>query len=239
MKVEAAHDVACYRTPMREGPDFARIGALIGDPVRANMLLGLLRVPALTARELADEGGVTAATASSHLGQLHDGGLVRVTNSGRHRYYRLADDEVAFQLEQLLGLAQHLSHGRMRPGPNDPAMRRARVCYDHLAGEIAVSLFDRLRTGGQLRIESDGVSLTPAGRASFDAIGAEIPARTTSRPICRACMDWSERRSHLAGAAGAALLTRLLDLGLVCRSGGSRALTVTARGDRQLASLFT
>lgn len=224
---------------MKEGPNFARIGALIGDPVRANMLLGLLRVPSMTAGELAEEGGVSAATASSHLGQLREGGLVSVTSSGRHRYYRLTDDEVAHHLEQLLGLAQHLSHGRVRRGPNDLAMRRARSCYDHLAGEVAVSIFDRLRVGGHMQATASGVVLSPSGLVAFDKIGVDLTKAKPSRPLCRECLDWSERRPHLAGYAGAALMQRLLELGFLCPVEGSRALLVTARGEVQLAGLFS
>ncbi|MGY2733572.1 ArsR/SmtB family transcription factor [Sphingomonas sp. UYP23] len=223
---------------MREGPDFARIGSLIGDPVRASMLLGLLRVPALTAGELAKEGGVTAPTASSHLAQLYDGGLVDVVTSGRHRYYRLADADVAHHLEQLLGLAQHLSHSPTRPGPNEPAVRRARVCYDHLAGEIAVELFERLRARGGVRAAEVGITLTPSGHAAFLQVGIDLSATGGTRPVCRECLDWSERRPHLAGIAGAALLSRMVELGWLCRVEGSRAMTVTVTGDRALTKLF-
>lgn len=226
---------------MKEGPDIAVIGSLTGDPVRANMLTALLRVPALTAGELAQEGGVTPQTASGHLRRLEQGGMLRLVQQGRHRYYALADAHVAELLEQMLGLASHLGHIRTRPGPKEPALRRARVCYDHMAGEIAVSLFDRLNRLGGLEDIGAGVGrgLTGAGLGALERMGVKLDSgRPGSRALCRPCLDWSERRPHLAGLAGAALLDRLVALDWVRRSAGSRALAVTQSGEVGLRSLF-
>ena len=129
---------------MKEGPSIAPVAALAGDPARANMLSALLAGKALTASELANEAGVTVQTASSHLSKLESGGLIAGVKQGRHRYFRLADPDVARMLETIMGVAARAGHLRTRPGPSDPAMRHARVCYDHLAGELAVQMFDYL-----------------------------------------------------------------------------------------------
>jgi DNA-binding transcriptional ArsR family regulator len=224
---------------MKEGPDIAKAAALIGDPVRANMLTALLRTPALTAGELAREGGITPQTASEHLRRLQEGGLLRLIPQGRHRYYALADADVAQHIEMMLGLANHLGHMRTRPGPRDPSLRRARVCYDHMAGEIAVNILDKLRSLGGLDGDDAGFSLTGAGRAALDGLGVEwVTLRPGSRALCRPCLDWSERRPHLAGRAGAAILDRLVALDWVRRVAGSRALAVTSLGEVGFRSLF-
>lgn len=223
---------------MADGPDIAMLAALIGDPVRANMLLALLRIPVMTASELADEGGVTSATASSHLRKLLDANLLSVRPNGRHRYFRLADDDVAHHIEQMLCFAQHLGHVRTRPGPSEPAMRRARICYDHLAGAIAVELFARLVSRQCLRWDGHELTLTELGHASFRDLGATLPPPGGRRRECRECLDWSERRPHLAGGAGAALLARLAELDWVRRDETSRAMQVTERGEAGLPRLF-
>src|ERR1700679_1006099 len=195
---------------MRDGPDIARIGALLGDPARTHMLTALMSGQALTAGELAREAGVTAQTASSHLAKLTDGGLVTPRRQGRCVYYALAGAPVAELMEQLAGLAAAAGHRRTRPGPRDPALRRARVCYDHLAGELGVALLDGLIARGAIADHGGALSLTQAGEGFVQAFG--VPAETLSqrrRPVCRACLDWSERRSHLAGALGAALLGQI------------------------------
>src|ERR1700716_476199 len=129
---------------MKEGPDISRIAALIGNPASANMLMALMAGPALTATELAHEGGIGLPTTSEHLAKLEKAGLVSIERQGRHRYYRLADHDVAAALEGLMPLAERAGHLRTRTGPRDPELRRARSCYDHLAGELAVQMFDRL-----------------------------------------------------------------------------------------------
>ena len=224
---------------MKEGPDIAKAAALIGDPARANMLTALLRTPALTAGELARDAGISPQTASEHLRRLQEGGLLRIIPQGRHRYFALADDAVAHHLELMLGLANHLGHVRTRPGPRDASLRRARVCYDHMAGEIAVGIVERLTSLGALAGDHAELQLTSAGLLAFDRLGVDLSrSAPASRPLCRPCLDWSERRPHLAGRAGAAFLDRIVALGWVRRIPSSRALAVTAVGEAGFGSLF-
>lgn len=222
---------------MKEGPDIAMIGALLGDPARANILIALLGEQPLTAGELAREAGVSAQTASGHLGRLHDGGLLAVAKQGRHRYYSLSSPEVGALLEQVLGLAARVGATRTRSGPKDLALREARVCYDHLAGERAVMLFERLRGLGALSGEAEGLGLTARGLELLSQLGVELDARSR-RPVCKACFDWSERKPHLAGLAGAGLLDRFIVLGWVRRSPGTRVICVTPTGASALDRLF-
>lgn len=222
---------------MKEGPDIALIAALIGDPARANMLTALLAGAALTAGELARQAGVTAQTASAHLARLRDGGLIEMLSQGRHRYFTLAGPEVAQVLERLIGLAARRGHARTRPGPRDPALREARVCYDHLAGDMGVALLDGLVRDGT--VTAGEPNLTEAGRARMAAFGIDVTALARSRrPLCRACLDWSVRRSHLAGGLGAALLDRFYALGWSHRVAGTRVVAFSADGARRFAAEF-
>jgi DNA-binding transcriptional ArsR family regulator len=223
---------------MKEGPSIAPVAALAGDPARANMLAALLSGKALTASELASEAGVTAQTASSHLAKLEAGGLVAVASQGRHRYFRLAGPDVAQMLESMMGVAARAGHLRTRPGPSDPAIRKARVCYDHLAGEMGVELFDRLVA---LRVLSggDAPKLTPRGEAFARDFGVDLAALSRGRrALCRSCLDWSMRRHHLAGGLGAALLERFYDLGWARRDRATRAVHFTPSGERAFQRLL-
>lgn len=218
---------------MREGPDLASIAALIGDPARANMLTALMSGMALTAGELAREADVTAPTASAHLARMRDAGLVVMEAQGRHRYFRLAGPDIAAALEGLMELAARTGRMRTRPGPRDAAMRKARVCYDHLAGEVGVLLHDGLMAQGLIVATSDGLALSSAGRARFVAEGIDIDALERSgRPICRTCLDWSERRHHLAGPLGAQLLQLVFARGWARRDGGARTIRFSPDGQR-------
>src|ERR1700722_13141440 len=209
---------------MRDGPDIARIGALLGDPARTHMLSALMSGQALTAGELAREAGVTAPTASSHLARLADGGLITPRKQGRCIYFALASGEVAELMEQLAGLAASAGHRRTRPGPRDPAIRRARVCYDHLAGELGVAMLDGLVGGGVIEDRGGALNLSEGGPDFVRAFGVSGDAmRTGRRPVCKACLDWSERRSHLAGALGAAARRRPRGRFQRRRLGGVRA----------------
>ncbi|MFZ5670257.1 MAG: ArsR/SmtB family transcription factor [Pseudomonadota bacterium] len=221
---------------MKVGPDIAPVAALLGDPARANMLTALLAGQALTAGELAREAGVTSQTASSHLARLQAGGLVVRRRQGRHGYFALAGEDVARVLEGLMGLAERAGHLRARPGPREPALRRARVCYDHLAGDLGVAMLEGLTSRGFL----DGTLVPTAdGEALMDALGLDLAAlRAGRRPLARACLDWSVRRSHLAGALGAALLRRLYELGWARRVDGSRVVAFTPDGERKFAEVF-
>src|ERR1700761_2244580 len=222
---------------MKEGPSIAPIAALAGDPARANMLAALLTGKALTASELAQEAGVTVQTASSHLSKLPSGGLIAGVKQGRHRYFRLADSDVAEMLEKMMGVAARAGHLRARPGPSDPRMRKARVCYDHLAGEKGVALFDALEARGH--IASAGTRLTRKGADFMREFGIDLEALGGERrPLCRSCLDWSQRRSHLAGGLGAALLIRVYALGWAKRDRASRAVIFTPPGERSFDRLF-
>src|SRR3954463_5372039 len=148
---------------MKAGPDIAMVAALVGDPARSNMLTALMTGRALTASELAYQAGVTPQTASSHLAKLEAGGLVEQEKQGRHRYYRLSDPDVAAVLEGLEGLAARAGHMRVRTGPKDPALRRARVCYDHLAGDLGVQMLDSMKRQKLVRQHKDDIKLTVEG----------------------------------------------------------------------------
>ena len=224
---------------MKHGPDISRIAALIGDPARANMLTALMGGRALTASELAAEAGITAQTASSHLSRLIEGGLIRQRRQGRHRYHELASPEVAALLEALMGFAAGAGHLRRRPGPRDPQMRRARVCYDHLAGEMGTRMFDAMLARGDLRREGEEIRLTESGHAFAEGFVAQGLAGRSRAPLCRECLDWSERRSHLAGRLGRAMLARMVELGWARREKGSRVIRFSAEGERQFQALFS
>ena len=227
-----------YHRSMKAGPSIAPIAALAGDPARANMLAALMSGKALTASELANEAGITAQTASSHLARLAAGGLIDAVKQGRHRYFRLADADVADMLEKMMGVAARAGHLRTRPGPSDPAIRKARVCYDHLAGEMGVALFDslverRLIAGGEEpRLTRRGTEFATGFGIDLDALSHE------RRPLCRTCLDWSMRRHHLAGALGAAFLRRFYDLKWARRGRDSRAVLFAPDGERSFRRLF-
>ncbi|MHA7772047.1 ArsR/SmtB family transcription factor [Roseibium sp. M-1] len=226
---------------MKDGPDIARIGALMGDPARANILSALLSGKALTATELATEAGITGPTASSHLKKLMEGGLLAQAKQGRHRYFTLAGPEVGAVLEAVMGLAARKGHLRTRTGPKDPKMRAARVCYDHLAGDMAVRIFDSLQARNFLAVSSDtgGLALTEDGEGFVSGIGIDLPSLTANRrPMCRACLDWSERRNHLAGSLGAALLTRFMERNWLRREISGRIVHISPKGETELRKLF-
>jgi len=218
------------------------VAALVGDPARANMLTALMTGRALTASELADQAGITPQTASSHLGKLETGGLIEQEKQGRHRYYRLTDPDVAGVLEGLAGLAARAGHMRVRTGPKDPALRRARVCYDHLAGDLGVQMLDSMRKQRLVRQTKQTIELTVEGER-FMAKNLQISAEMLAhprRPLCKACLDWSERRHHLAGTLGAAVMTRFTELKWAARDAapGSRVVNFSRNGEKRFAALF-
>lgn len=228
-----------YGRSMKDGPDIALLGSLIGDPARANMLTALMSGKALTATELASEAGVTLPTASAHLKKLEAAELLRQRKQGRHRYFSLADDDVGSVLEALMGLAAKRGHMRTRTGPKDPALRKARVCYNHLAGELGVQMFDSLLTRKFLVENTDGVTLTKTGRTFIAGLEINIAELEKSRrPLCKSCLDWSARRTHLAGALGTALLTRFYGLGWAARQEGSRVVDFSSKGRKNFQSYF-
>jgi DNA-binding transcriptional ArsR family regulator len=225
---------------MKDGPKIASIAALIGDPARANMLGALMHGGALTPSELALEAGVTKQTASAHLSKLAQGGLVAVEAHGRHRYYRLADHDVADLLETLMGVAARAKALRVRPGPSEPALRHARVCYDHLAGELGVSVFDSFIRNKWLTLSKGKYTLTRLGRAKVSSFGVELSdLEVGARPLCRGCLDWSVRRHHLAGSVGAALLDQIYARGWAKKQRGpSRVVEFTRPGEAMLRRAF-
>jgi DNA-binding transcriptional ArsR family regulator len=217
---------------MSSTPNIASIAALLGEPARAAMLTALMGGVARTATELALHAGVTPSTASSHLARLTGGGLLTIARQGRHRSYRIAAPEVAAAIEGLMSIAPRAPSPLPRTGPRDEAMRRARVCYDHLAGEAGVRLLQRLRERDLVRGSDDDLRLSEAGEAWCAAVGIDLAAlRTRRRRLCRACLDWSERRAHLSGAVGSAVLDRLFATGLARRDRDSRAVHLAPRGD--------
>lgn len=220
---------------MKEGPDIARIAALIGDPARANMLAALIDGRALTASELAAEAGVTKQTASSHLARLNDGGLLAFEAQGRHRYFRLANEDVGHALEALMGLAATRGRPRTRVGPRDPALRHARVCYGHLAGEMGVVLFNGLARRRWISLDEGDVGVTPSGKRALNEFGLDMEGLAgLRRPLCRPCLDWSERRHHLAGSLGQALFDRFTKLGWARKEKEARVVRFSPAGERSL-----
>ncbi|MFF7450780.1 MULTISPECIES: helix-turn-helix domain-containing protein [unclassified Streptomyces] len=219
--------------------ELARLAGLVADETRASCLLALLDGRAWTASELARHAGVAASTLSEHLGKLVAGGLLTEERQGRHRYVRLADVRAAQLVEEL---ASHLAPGSavrprtLRESSAGSAMARGRTCYDHLAGRLGTAVTDAM-TSRELLRQDAGFALTEAGLAWFDGAGVALD-RTSRRPLARACLDWTERRPHLAGVAGAALCRHALDSGWCVRIGSERAVKVTAAGERALADLL-
>lgn len=231
---------------------FAGTAALVGDPARANMLIALMDGRALTATELAGTAGITPQTASGHLALLTQAGLLAMERQGRHRYHRLASPVIAQMLESIMSVAA--GHGDMGEprrrvpivtGPREQALRRARTCYDHLAGQLAVAMADRMVERGQIELAADGGALTATGVSFLRGLGVDLDAaaaratrRGGGRMFCRPCLDWSERRAHIAGAVGAALCRRCFAQGWVRRVDGTRAVTVTRAGQMALGKAF-
>lgn len=222
---------------MKEGPVIATVAALIGDPARANILAALMDGRALTVSELAEVAGVTLQTTSSHLAKLSMAKLLTTEKQGRHRYYRLAGADVAMVLEALMDLAQRTGSVRVRTGPKDVALREARICYDHLAGEYGVAML-RGMTRQNLIASGDTIAVTAQGRKFFADFGLDVgPLERARRPLCLYCLDWSERRHHLGGALGAALLEKMIGRGWI-RRGENRVLTFTPKGKAEFSAAF-
>ncbi len=225
---------------MKDGPDISIAAALIGEPARANMVMALMSGHALTMGELAAEAGVGLSTASAHLAKLEFAGIVVSRKEGRSRHVRLAGPDVAHCIEALVTVAARAGHRRTRPGPREEAMRDARSCYDHLAGRIAVALFERWIAQGVLRWRGEAVHLTARGRQFLTGRGiAMATLEGHKRPLCRTCVDWSERRHHLGGALGAAVLAYALDEGWADRGPASRAVRFSAAGERKFVAWYS
>jgi DNA-binding transcriptional ArsR family regulator len=229
-------------TTFESANTLAHAAAAIGDPARANILLALMDGRALTAGELAWHAGVSPQTTSGHLATLADARLISVVRQGRHRYHRLASSEVAHVIESLSELAA-AGPPRYRPtGPRDEAMRTARRCYDHLAGRLGVVLAASMCERGHLVIPDagDGAAAVTdeGGRFLDEELGIDLGPPAGRRPLCRTCVDWSERRLHLAGRVGAGLCRRSLELGWIVPSRDSRAVSITPAGRKGFARAF-
>ena len=224
---------------MKDGPHIARIAVLIGEPARAEVLTALMRDRALTATELSHIAGVGKSTISAHLAKLLDAGLLAVEQQGRHRYFRLSGEDVAHLLESLMGVAFRTGAVRLRSSPREPTLRRARVCYDHLAGEVGVQLYEAMLARQVLQRTPESLTLTEGGHQWFAHLGIDAATSIAKRRTpCRPCLDWSERRHHLAGALGAVLLERMFELDWLRRMKDSRALVLSVCGERALAQLM-
>jgi len=219
-------------------PDISYIASLIGDSTRASMLTALMGGKALTATELAIEADITSQTASSHLNKLVAGQLLIVRKQGRHKYFQLGGEEIAELLERMLNLSSKTIHPKVVKGYTDLRLRKARICYDHLAGEFAVTLFDSLLKNEYLSEKGNQILLTDQGNIFFEELGVDFCKFNTKRPICRSCLDWSERRSHLAGALGQWVLNDLLSKGWITKDLDSRAITFSKNGLKQLTRMY-
>jgi len=224
---------------MGEIAQLAEIAALVGDPARANILSVLMDGRAHTASELADLAHVAAPTASGHLAKLREARLIALTRQGRHHYFRLASAEVARMIEAIGTVAAAAPPRHLTLSRHATALREARTCYDHLAGRVAVALADGLAARHAIVLGEDGGEVTDAGADLFARFGVDLTAaRTRKRAFCRPCLDWTERRPHLGGAVGAALLCRCAALGWIERVRDSRAVRITAAGRSGFAAVF-
>jgi DNA-binding transcriptional ArsR family regulator len=231
---------------MASNARFAAIAALAGDPARAGMLHALMDGRALTASELAHVAGIAPQTASGHLARMTAIGLLTVEKQGRHRYHRLATAAVAHMLESIMQVASELAPARKRlvVGPRDAALRKARTCYDHLAGQLGVALADALVAAGHAELAGDGGIVTDTGVEFLARIGIDVNAMTgrygrkSGRVLCRPCLDWSERRPHLAGMVGATICAHSFDQGWIRRIDGTRAVMITPKGQRVFREEF-
>ena len=215
--------------------NIASPAALIGDPSRAAMLQALMDGRAQPAGALAWAAGLTAQAASNHLARLVDGGLLSVEREGRHRYYRLANAEVAHVLEALAVLAAPVRSLEQPRSPQARALREGRCCYGHLAGRLGIAVTDALVDRGLLA-PADGklYAVTDTGRAWFEDLGLDLAALRSKRGVARQCLDWTERRHHLAGPLGVALLSRMVALDWIDAEAGGRAVKLTTLGREEL-----
>jgi DNA-binding transcriptional ArsR family regulator len=220
-------------------PAVSEVAALVGNPARANILMALTNGRALTASELAYVAGVSPQTTSEHLAKLKEANLLSLTKQGRHSYFRLSSPKIARMIESIMVVAAD-GPQRYRPRWNgDDALRTARTCYDHIAGRLGVALADALTRHKHVVLTEDGGMVTRAGEKFLANFGIELnEAKEGRRTFCRPCLDWSERRPHLAGALGAAFADRCFDLGWIARMRDSRALKIFPKGERGFKETF-
>lgn len=219
-------------------PRFVRVAAAVGDPARARMLAVLLSGSLATAGELAHAAGVAPSTASGHLQILLDAGLVLCEPRGRHRYFRLADADVAHALEALALVGERGQHERSWDAPGRQRLRTARTCYGHLAGRLGVALSTTMIASGWIISAPGGFALTQAGRAGLQKLGVDLALMSGRRTLAYSCLDWSERREHLAGPLATVLLDHFLASSWLRRVYGERSLELTPEGRRRLAPLL-
>jgi DNA-binding transcriptional ArsR family regulator len=225
---------------MKYGPDISIVADLMGDPSRSNMVMALMSGLSLSAAELAREAGVTPSTATGHLNKLTSSGLITSRRQGRYRYFHIADPDVAHMVEALVTVAARVEHLRARHGPKDEAMRHARSCYDHLAGRLAVDLFERWIAYRVLHWRGELVQLTECGRTFLNERGIDVATlESDRRPLCRTCIDWSERRHHLGGAIGAEALTYAVNQGWATREPCSRAVSFSLLGEKRFVRWYS
>jgi DNA-binding transcriptional ArsR family regulator len=224
---------------MITGPIIAEIAALVGDPARATILSALIDGRTLTASELARAAWITPQTASTHLAKLTEAGLLAVTRSGRHRHFRIASSAVVEMIEGIVAVAL-AKRPRYRPLSREArALEAARICYDHLAGRLSVDLTDALVARGYVVLDDEAAEITRSGRRFFGEFGVALPQRRPPRRcVSRLCLDWTERRPHIAGAVGAEVTRRCFDLGWMERMKGSQAVIVTPQGRRGFRKTF-
>lgn len=224
---------------MNTAPLIAELAGLVGDPARATILTALLDGRALSATELAHAARITPQTASTHLAKLTEAGLLAAVRNGRHRYFRLASPKVVEMLEGIVAVALE-NRPRYRPLSRQAReLNEARICYDHLAGRLSVALTDFLTAREYILISDDAAEITPAGARFLAEFGIDLAALSSSRrPFCRLCLDWTERRPHIAGALGTALMKRCFDLGWTERMEHSPAVIVTVSGKRGFLETF-
>lgn len=224
---------AAHEEPRQLEEALASIAGAISEPSRARMLCALMDGRAWTATELSAVADIAASTASAHLMKLLHNGLVVCVSQGRHRYYRLAGSEVAALLENLMGVSMKTTHAPLSRPPLQ--LRRARTCYDHLAGEVAVEIYAFMLR--EAWITPDGSAITEQGKSQLATLGVVLSAATRRKPCC-ACLDWSERQFHLGGDAGAALLSACEQKGWLRRIEGYREVTITEEGKAGLLRVF-
>lgn len=224
---------------MTKSPSVAAIAAVVGNPARANMLIALLAGRSLTAKELAHAAGVSPQTTSGHLAQLTDARLLTVTRQGRHSYFRIASPLVGSMLEGIMAVAADGPERFLPRWRGGDMLRVARTCYDHLAGRLGVAIADGLTRRDHIVLTPDGGLVTPSGDGFLASFGIDVQTVARGRrAFCRPCLDWSERRAHLAGALGAALADRCFELAWIRRVRDTRAVEISDEGRRGLATTF-
>jgi DNA-binding transcriptional ArsR family regulator len=232
--------VSAIEWRMVAASNLVEVAALVGDTARATILAALMSGQALTAGELAALAGISKSTASEHLAKLETAKLVAVAAEGRFKYYRIGSQRVAAMLESIIAVAAIDVPPRYRPrSAKDDALRNARTCYDHLAGRLGVRLTDALTKPAYIELSEDGGVVTPSGVRFLTSLGIAPQAqRRSKRLFCRPCLDWSERRFHIAGFLGAELCHVCFERKWVRRLSGSRAVAVTSDGLREFKDLF-